>query len=376
MCTGRGASRGLCAQASPTGYTTLAQASTMTVEVKKSKFIVTAWPVASPSHAMEVMTAASDPSATHNCWAFQSPGTDAATHNCWADQVGQEFRSSDDGEAHTHTHTHRLGKSSAHLTMASRAAQLGDRSYQHCRGMRELLREEFAEQRDLIREEFSRGMAALAARVTETEARVAGVIAAVATLDARITSKFAQADVAFGPLLRLVPELSVAKDGVADLDERMGRMEKHEVLVLAQFHVDQGKSREMAAKVAALTEQGEGLDHTAVLVTRHFGGIKLGTGGLARAYGAAARDCLRASPRAFRAARVELEVAVPYAILGVMYPQMERVGAVRSGEEEYLEDGRVRLALCVEADREEEFVRAVADATAGGVVPRRIGTDG
>ncbi|KAG1669015.1 hypothetical protein FOA52_000608 [Chlamydomonas sp. UWO 241] len=123
------------------------------------------------------------------------------------------------------------------------------------RGMRELLREEFAEQRDLIREEFSRGMAALAARVTETEARVAGVIAAVATLDARITSKFAQADVAFGPLLRLVPELSVAKDGVADLDERMGRMEKHEVLALAQFHVDQGKSREMAAKVAALTEQ-------------------------------------------------------------------------------------------------------------------------
>ncbi|KAG1670423.1 hypothetical protein FOA52_010158 [Chlamydomonas sp. UWO 241] len=114
------------------------------------------------------------------------------------------------------------------------------------RGMRELLREEFAEQRDLIREEFSRGMAALAARVTETEARVAGFIAAVATLDARITSKFAQADVAFGPLLRLVPELSVAKDGVADLDARMGRMEKHEVLALAQFHVDQGKSRRMA----------------------------------------------------------------------------------------------------------------------------------
>ncbi|KAG1658838.1 hypothetical protein FOA52_008263 [Chlamydomonas sp. UWO 241] len=127
----------------------------------------------------------------------------------------------------------------------------------------ELLREEFAEQRDLIREEFSRGMAALAARVTETEARVAGVIAAVATLDARITSKFAQADVAFGPLLRLVPELSVAKDGVADLDERMGRMEKHEVLALAQFHVDQGKSREMAAKVAALTEQVQALEAAA-----------------------------------------------------------------------------------------------------------------
>ncbi|KAG1663340.1 hypothetical protein FOA52_004102 [Chlamydomonas sp. UWO 241] len=98
-------------------------------------------------------------------------------------------------------------------------------------------------------------MAALAARVTETEARVAGVITTVATLDARITSKFAQADVAFGPLICLVPELSMAKDWVADLDAHMGRMEKHELLALAQFHMDQGKSREMAAKVVALTEQ-------------------------------------------------------------------------------------------------------------------------
>lgn len=30
-------------------------------------------------------------------------------------------------------------------------------------------------------------------------------------------------------------------------------------------------------------------------VSRHFGGVKLGAGGLVRAYGGAARECLRAA---------------------------------------------------------------------------------
>jgi putative IMPACT (imprinted ancient) family translation regulator len=37
---------------------------------------------------------------------------------------------------------------------------------------------------------------------------------------------------------------------------------------------------------------------------RHFGGVKLGAGGLVRAYGGAARDCIRAAPKAFVKAKV------------------------------------------------------------------------
>ncbi|MBL0408070.1 YigZ family protein [Microvirga aerilata] len=39
------------------------------------------------------------------------------------------------------------------------------------------------------------------------------------------------------------------------------------------------------------------LDHVAVVVTRWFGGVLLGSGGLARAYGGTAAACLRAAPR-------------------------------------------------------------------------------
>ncbi|MDP4448803.1 YigZ family protein [Staphylococcus hyicus] len=45
--------------------------------------------------------------------------------------------------------------------------------------------------------------------------------------------------------------------------------------------------------------------NVAVVVTRYFGGIKLGTGGLIRAYGGAVRDVIQS------AGRVELKLAIP-----------------------------------------------------------------
>lgn len=47
------------------------------------------------------------------------------------------------------------------------------------------------------------------------------------------------------------------------------------------------------------------IHNVAVVVTRYFGGIKLGTGGLIRAYGGAVRNCIKA------VGRVELKPAIP-----------------------------------------------------------------
>ncbi|XP_076954125.1 uncharacterized protein LOC143628400 [Bidens hawaiensis] len=42
--------------------------------------------------------------------------------------------------------------------------------------------------------------------------------------------------------------------------------------------------------------ENSGLDRVMVVVIRHFGGIKLGTGGLVRAYGGVATECLKNAP--------------------------------------------------------------------------------
>jgi putative IMPACT (imprinted ancient) family translation regulator len=58
--------------------------------------------------------------------------------------------------------------------------------------------------------------------------------------------------------------------------------------------------------------QGSGLGDVAVVVTRYFGGTKLGTGGLVRAYGDAVREVLSVLPRAMRVPSYTVSVALPY----------------------------------------------------------------
>ena len=51
-----------------------------------------------------------------------------------------------------------------------------------------------------------------------------------------------------------------------------------------------------------------------MVVTRYFGGTKLGAGGLVRAYGDAVRQLLATLPRALRVPTVTLRLDVPYAL--------------------------------------------------------------
>lgn len=58
---------------------------------------------------------------------------------------------------------------------------------------------------------------------------------------------------------------------------------------------------------------GQGMDRVLVVVTRWFGGIKLGAGGLVRAYGGAAAECLRRAPRRELVAMHGLPVSAAFA---------------------------------------------------------------
>src|SRR5690554_6025901 len=56
---------------------------------------------------------------------------------------------------------------------------------------------------------------------------------------------------------------------------------------------DDGEPGGTAGRPILQAIQGQQCDQVAVLVVRWFGGIKLGTGGLIRAYGGCAAQCLR-----------------------------------------------------------------------------------
>jgi uncharacterized YigZ family protein len=75
---------------------------------------------------------------------------------------------------------------------------------------------------------------------------------------------------------------------------------------------DDGEPSGTAGRPALAVLQGSGLGDVAVVVTRYFGGTKLGTGGLVRAYGDAVKAVLAELPRAEKVPTHTVMVALPY----------------------------------------------------------------
>lgn len=66
----------------------------------------------------------------------------------------------------------------------------------------------------------------------------------------------------------------------------------------------------------------EGLHNTVVVVTRYFGGIKLGTGGLVRAYTNVAKLALEAAEIVTKTLYQIVQVIIDYSLLGMMQNQL------------------------------------------------------
>ena len=97
--------------------------------------------------------------------------------------------------------------------------------------------------------------------------------------------------------------------------------------IIAHCH-DDGEPSGTAGKPALAVLRGSGLGDAAVVVTRYFGGTKLGTGGLVRAYGDAVRDVLETLPRAVRVPTHTIIGAVPY----TLFERIRRLMTVHHGQ--------------------------------------------
>ncbi len=119
--------------------------------------------------------------------------------------------------------------------------------------------------------------------------------------------------------------------------------------------------------------EGAGLADLVVIVTRWYGGTKLGVGGLVRAYGEAAALALGEAPRRWGVPAVRLHVAYAYAHTAAVMRAIERAGAaeVEHGYDHGGTGGTVELSV---AEAEEEGLRdRLRETTAGAVAPERTG---
>ncbi len=85
---------------------------------------------------------------------------------------------------------------------------------------------------------------------------------------------------------------------------------------------DDGEPGGSAGKPILMAIDGQAMDHVMVVVTRWFGGIKLGVGGLMRAYGGTAANCLRAGRKRPIIAMARVRFALGYAELERLRPRL------------------------------------------------------
>lgn len=126
---------------------------------------------------------------------------------------------------------------------------------------------------------------------------------------------------------------------------------------------DDGEPSGTAGRPILQAIESQDMDRVVVVVTRYFGGIKLGTGGLARAYGGTAAECLRAAPAEPIVATCRLDCRAGFEAVDAIHQLLERHHADKL-DESYSSDG-VCFELEIPTHEVEAFSTAVRDATSG-----------
>ena len=104
-----------------------------------------------------------------------------------------------------------------------------------------------------------------------------------------------------------------------------------------------------------------GLTNVVVVVTRYFGGIKLGAGGLIRAYNHTASLGLEATPQVEIKPFCQVSAEIEYTLLGTVENWIRTQG-IRTREADYLD--KVTVKLLVEPQDVEKIKEALTDITA------------
>ena len=131
---------------------------------------------------------------------------------------------------------------------------------------------------------------------------------------------------------------------------------------------DDGEPSGTAGKPILEALLASGLHDALLVVTRYFGGTLLGTGGLVRAYAAAARDALDKAQGGLLHHGARWHILCSYNDLSRVEHLLEAL-SLPLGEEEFGAD--VSREVYLEPQDEERFLSGLMDATAGRAIAEK-----
>lgn len=133
---------------------------------------------------------------------------------------------------------------------------------------------------------------------------------------------------------------------------------------------DDGEPGGTAGKPILDVIAGSGLRNVVMVVTRYFGGVLLGTGGLVRAYQKSSIDAIERSVVIDKLQGIRINVTTDYTGIGKLQYLVATLEASEM-DTEYGEN--VNMDVIVPADKYNKFVESITETTSGKAVIEKIG---
>ena len=138
----------------------------------------------------------------------------------------------------------------------------------------------------------------------------------------------------------------------------------------AQYRsTDDGEPGGTAGRPILAAIDAQDFDRVIVLVIRWYGGIQLGTGGLARAYGGGANKCLQQAARVALINRVPLHFECTFSELALIKLRLAELNGVV--EEERFNANGVGLSIALAPESIDTLGRQLSDISRGRIVLQR-----
>lgn len=135
---------------------------------------------------------------------------------------------------------------------------------------------------------------------------------------------------------------------------------------------DDGEPGGTAGRPIFSAIDGQELDHVMVLVTRWYGGINLGAGGLVRAYGGAAGECLRSAPRRELIEKIEAQLSCEFALSATVHALLTHMEAEKLAET--FDEHGLHLRLRLPASMFDTLRQRLCDLSRGTAILRHCET--